>query len=136
MNMYLREGSNLFTEENLVKLWHSVGWVEGSAENPKRLLNSLKNSDTVYSAWVDDVLAGLCSALTDGLNVWISYMVVDKKLHGLGIGTTLLKMMTDRYEGCRIYVQTLNANKFYEMNGFMETMHSMKMDRFLPNCED
>lgn len=85
--------------------------------------------------WDGDRLAGLCSALTDGLNVWISYMVVDKDYQGQGNGTALLELMIKRYAGCRIYVQTKEADKFYSKSGFVETMHSMKLDQFLPDLK-
>lgn len=135
LDVYICTGADKFTEDNLVKLWHSVGWIEGSAKDPKRLLRSLENSDTVYSAWDDDRLVGLCSAITDGLNTWISYMVVDKEYQNRGIGTALLEIMIKRYDYHRIYVQTKDADKFYKQNRFKETMHSMKLDQFLPHMK-
>lgn len=49
MDIYIKEGTDFFTEENLVDLWHSVGWVNGSTRVPGRLLQSLKNASTVFS---------------------------------------------------------------------------------------
>lgn len=124
----IRKGTYGLTEGNLVRLWISVGWGRGSAQVPERLLNSMKKAGTVFTAWDGDKLIGLCSAMDDGLNAWISYMVVDSAYQNTGLGGYLLDNMLTRYTGYCIYVQTANATKFYKKHGFKGTMTSLKLD--------
>ncbi len=128
----IRNNADGLTKENIIALWHSVGWINGSAMLPERLLNALKNSSTIYTAWDGEKLAGLCSAVDDGLNAWISYMVVDKQYHNQGIGSILIEEMIHNYHDFRIYVQTKNAAGFYMRHGFYKTMTSLKRSIFHP----
>ena len=116
---------------NIIELWHSIDWINGSSLSPQRLLSSLKHSDCVMTAWDDDKLIGLCSSMKDSLNVWISYMVVHSDYQNRNIGTELLNRNLSHYKDCRIYVQTTNASAFYQKAGFIETMVSLKRDDFI-----
>ena len=59
-------------KEKLVELFTSVGWK--TAEYPNRLYTAIKNSGYVMSAWIEDELIGLISAIDDGaINVFITY---------------------------------------------------------------
>lgn len=58
-------------------------------------------------------------------------MVVHKSYHNKGIGSCLLQRQTSHYKECRIYVQTMNASKFYQKAEFIKTMVSLKRDDFL-----
>lgn len=124
----IRKGTDGLTEDNLVRLWHSVGWISGSSQIPNRLLASMKNAGTVITGWKDEKLIGLCSALDDGLNVWISYMLVDGAYQNSGIGGFLIDQMIQNYSNHRIYVQSMHAADFYKKHGFKETMTSLKLD--------
>lgn len=127
-NFIIRDNADGLTEDNLVRLWHSVDWVGGSAKAPDRLLAALKNADSIFTAWDGEKLIGLCSALDDGLNAWISYMVVDSGYQNSGIGGFLVDQMIHTYSGFRIHVQTMHAVKFYAKHGFTEIMTSLKID--------
>lgn len=133
MDIIYKETCGGLDQQNLVELWHSVGWYEGSALDPARLLASMRNSGRVVTAWDGKRLVGLCSSITDSLNVWISYMVVHAGYQGTGIGTELLRRNISCYGDCRLYVQTVNASGFYQASGFVETMVSLKRDGFLPS---
>lgn len=124
----IRDGTDGLTKNNLVHLWHSVGWIEGSAQVPDRLLDAMKNASTIFTAWDGGHLIGLCSAIDDGLNAWISYMVVDHAFQNRNIGGYLLDQMVRSYSGFRIYVQTNHAAKFYKKHGFSQVMTSLKLD--------
>ena len=52
-----------FTEEDLRRLFLSVGWESG--RYPKRLVTAMRNSTHVISAWDGDRLIGLVRALDD-----------------------------------------------------------------------
>lgn len=131
----IEHGVQGLTPENLVELWHSVGWVYGSALEPERLYNAMLKASNVYTAWVDNNLIGLCSAIDDGLNAWITYMVVTEEYQNQKIGSQLLSKMMWEYDAYRIFVQTLNAKHFYKQHGFKERGHSMKLDLQLPYIE-
>ena len=53
-----------FTEEDLRRLFLSVGWESG--RYLKRLVTAMRNSTHVISAWDGDRLIGLVRALDDG----------------------------------------------------------------------
>lgn len=124
----IRDDTDGLTKDNLVHLWHCVGWVNGSTRVPDRLLGSMEKANTVFTAWDGDRLIGLCSALDDGLNAWISYMVIDSEYQNSGIGGFLVDKMIQNYSGFRIYVQTMHAANFYKNHGFSEVMTSLKID--------
>ena len=46
-----------FTQEQVQKLFLSVGWTSGNY--PKRLYKALMNSSTVLTAWDEEELVGL-----------------------------------------------------------------------------
>lgn len=113
-----KEGAE-FTCEELVELWHSVGWLTGSAEYPDRLRDCLKRNIVVY-ARDSGKLVGLCAAMSDGFNVFINYMVVLKDYQNNGIGGSLLDEMIKLNPEHRIHVNTRNASKFYRSHGFID----------------
>jgi len=114
------------TADNVKQLWHSVGWVNGSALNPERLLNGIIKSDFIVCSWDNGNLVGLCSVIDDGsLNAWISYMVISPEYQRSGLGGRIISEVKEKYKGFRIFVQTHNADEFYKKNGFEEDMHSM-----------
>ena len=54
-----------FKEKDLQDLFLSVDWSSGHF--PDKLVIAMKNFETVYSAWDDDKLVGLVSAMDDGI---------------------------------------------------------------------
>lgn len=126
--LIIKDGVEGLTENNLVRLWHSVGWTDESVKVPDRLFSAMIFSSTVFTAWHDGTLIGLCSAIDDGLNAWISRMVVDKDYQNSGIGSVLVNKMIHKYKDYRIYVQTNHAAEFYKKHGFKECMTNLKLD--------
>ncbi len=124
----IKNNAEGLTKENAVALWNSVGWSTGSVKFPDRLLAALQNSSAIFTAWDGDELIGLCSAIDDGLNAWISYMVVDSRYHNQGTGGILVEKMIDNYSNFRLFVQTRKAEKFYIKHGFEKTMTSLRID--------
>ena len=55
----------IFTQEELQRLFLSVGWISG--EYPARLYKALMNSSTVITAWDENKLVGLARVLDDSL---------------------------------------------------------------------
>lgn len=65
-----------FTEEDLRRLFLSVGWESG--RYLKRLVTAMRNSTHVISVWDGDRLIGLVRALDDGATIaFLHYVLVD-----------------------------------------------------------
>lgn len=80
-----------FTEEDLRRLFLSVGWESG--RYPKRLVTAMRNSTHVILAWDGDRLIGLLRALDDGATIaFLHYVLVDPKYQGRHIGDELERL--------------------------------------------
>lgn len=109
-----------FSVEDLVVLFESVEW--SSAKFPDKLRKSLKNSDTVLSAWCNDKLIGLINCISDkSMIAYFHYLLVNPEYQGLGIGKTLLKQMLEIHKDCetKILISYKEKTDFYEKNGFV-----------------
>ncbi len=107
------------TAEDVVGLYRAVDW--SSANKPEALHAGLLASHSLVTAWDDELLVGLGSALSDGhLVVYFPHLVVHPKYQGQGIGTKLMDMMMTRYRG--FHQQALLADgraiTFYRKLGF------------------
>lgn len=107
------------SREKLVNLFKSVGWK--TAEYPNRLHMAIKNSDYVVSAWCDNSLVGLISAISDGtINVFITYLLVSPEFQKKGIGKILMEDFCKSFEGFgrRILSTEIDKEKYYKKFGF------------------
>lgn len=48
--LIIKDGVEGRTENNLVRLWHSVGWTDESVKVPDRLFSAMIFSSTVFTA--------------------------------------------------------------------------------------
>jgi len=108
-----------FTKEDLKKLFLSVEWE--SANYPDRLVEAMKNSHVVISAYNENELIGLMSAISDGeMSAYFPYLLVNQKYQGLGIGKQLVLRMLGKYKN--YYKKALicygDKREFYEKCGF------------------
>ncbi len=95
MNIKLKDIKE-FKEKDLEYLFLSVNWSSG--KHPEKLKISMKNSDTVISAWDGDRLIGLMNALSDKImTVYFHYLLVDPEYHGNGIGKKIINKMLENY---------------------------------------
>lgn len=118
-----------FTEEQLERLFRSVGWV--SANYPDRLVKAMENSDTVVSAWADDELIGLVNALDDGaLTAYIHYLLIDPRYQRNGIASEMIGMLKEKYQDY-LYLILIAENKdvvrFYEKMKFQTEENAVPM---------
>lgn len=107
-------------KEKLVELFTSVGWK--TAEYPNRLYTAIKNSSYVMTAWDNDNLVGLISAIDDGaINVFITYLLVKPEFQKQGLGKTMMNDFCKRYEGYgrRILSTEIDKEKYYNKFGFI-----------------
>lgn len=108
-----------FSKKQLEDLFLSVDWSSGHF--PDKLAISMKNFDTVYSAWDGDELVGLVSAMDDGImNAYVHYLLVKPDYQLKGIGKKLVEKIKQHYKDyMRIVVVAYNKEiKFYEYCGF------------------
>ena len=117
-----------FSKEELEELFLSVEWSSGHF--PEKLVISMKNFKTVYSAWDDNKLVGLISVMDDGImNAYVHYLLVNPEYHGRTIGRTLVDMVKERYKDyLRIAVIGYdNEARFYEQCCFVKSTDSSPM---------
>jgi GNAT superfamily N-acetyltransferase len=113
-----REKSEL-PRDLVIDLYSQCGW--SAAEKPDELLLALTNSQTVISAWHQDLLVGLGNAISDGaLVVYYSHLLVLPSYQNKGIGREIMRHLQSRYANFhqQILLAVDNAIPFYEKLGF------------------
>jgi GNAT superfamily N-acetyltransferase len=108
-----------FPREQVLHLYNECGW--SAATKPEQLLSALSNSETVISAWHQDVLVGLGNAISDGaLVVYYSHLLVLPAYQGSGIGREIINRLRERYSNFhqQVLLSVVNAVPFYERVGF------------------
>lgn len=101
----------------VLDLWNAVGWNDGR-KHMDNTYKALVGADFARFAYEDGVLVGCIAALTDGWNVWVSYLCVHPDWQRQGVGTKLLELLYAEYKGLRIYVQSEHSGEYYLSKGF------------------
>lgn len=120
-----------FTEEDLRRLFLSVGWESG--RYPKRLVTAMRNSTHVISAWDGDRLIGLLRALADGATIaFLHYVLVDPKYQSRHIGDELMKRIMKNFTDL-LHVKVIPSDPrtitLYERYGFRQYDNYLAMVR-------
>lgn len=118
MNIEYRDTKD-FQEKELEELFLSVEWSSG--HYPEKLVVAMKNSGSVFSAWVDGELIGLISTMDDGvMNAYVHYLLIKPPYQAKGIGRQLIAIMKDYYSSyLRIILIAYDKEIcFYENCGF------------------
>ncbi|MGL4880666.1 MAG: GNAT family N-acetyltransferase [Waterburya sp.] len=105
--------------DQLVNLYSQCGW--SSAEKPDTLLFALANSETVISAWHQNLLIGLGNAISDkALVVYYPHLLVLPSYQNKGIGREIMKRLQSPYINFhqQILLAINGATPFYEKLGF------------------
>ncbi len=117
-----------FGRDELERLFMSVEWSSG--HYPDKLVEAMKNYETVYSAWDGDRLVGMICAMDDGvMTAYVHYLLVDPDYQHHGIGRRLVEMTKEKYKD---YLRILlvayeDGIKFYESCGFSRSDHGFPM---------
>ncbi|SDJ82098.1 Acetyltransferase (GNAT) domain-containing protein [Catalinimonas alkaloidigena] len=118
MQIVLREDRALQPGQ-VLPLYRANGW--SSAEKPEALMEALRHSHTVITAWDGDKLVGLGNAISDGfLVVYYPHLLVDPAYQGRGIGRQIVQRMQEKYGHFhqQMLVADANAVAFYRKCGF------------------
>lgn len=106
-------------KDQVSELFLAVHWDSGKYK--EKLKRAIKNSETVITAWEEEKLIGLISAISDGaINMFITYLLVDPQYQCRKIGTTLMTQMAKEYESFNRNILTTELDKenFYNRFGF------------------
>ena len=117
-----------FSKEELEDLFLSVDWSSGKF--PEKLVISMQNFKSVFSAYDNDKLIGMICVMDDGImNAYIHYLLVNPKYQKLGIGKKLVEMVKEKYKDyLRIAVIGYHkAIHFYESCGFTKSDESFPL---------
>ncbi len=106
----------------LLTLYNDAGWTAYS-KNPEMLVNAIKNSHFVLTAWVNNELIGLIRVVGDGFTIaYIQDVLVLKAYKRRKIGTTLMTKTLEKFKHIRQKVlltdDTIETRSFYETLGF------------------
>lgn len=103
----------------VLELYRANGW--SSAKKPQELYSALLGSDSLGTAWDGERLVGLGNAISDGhLVVYYPHLLVHPQYQGRGIGTRLMRLLMDRYQGFHQHMLVADgrAIEFYRKCGF------------------
>ena len=117
-----------FCKDDLETLFLSVDWSSGHF--PEKLVVSMQNFKTVFSAWDEDKLVGMICVMDDGImNAYVHYLLVNPVYHGKTIGRTLVEMVKEKYKDyLRVAVIAYdNEAHFYENCGFEKSKDASPM---------
>lgn len=122
MSVFYDDNPDLLTAQHVIPLYEAHNW--SAATKPRELMEALRNSHTVFTAWDGQKLVGLVNAISDGfLVVYYPHLLVLPEYQGLGIGAELMRMMAEKYK--KFHQQMVVSEKetmpFYEKCGFKPT---------------
>lgn len=109
----------------LMNLYENVEWFAYTKDST-RLKNAIENSLKVLTAWDNDKLVGLIRIIGDNHTIiYIQDILVLGEYQGQGIGSSLLKLVLEKYKSIRQIVlmtdDTEETINFYRKNGMVET---------------
>lgn len=116
------------TLEDVLPLYEANEW--SAAKKPTQLLNGLRNSHSLVTAWEGDKLVGLGNAISDGhLVVYYPHFLVHPEYQGKGIGIQLLEKMQEKYADFHMQVLTADGDtvEFYKKIGFKRAGETKSM---------
>ena len=114
--------------DQVIELYKANNW--SAAEKPGALLEGLKHSHSLFTAWTDSRLVGLGNAISDGhLVVYYPHLLVHPDFQGKGIGRMIFAKLQEKYAGFHMQMLTADGNSidFYEKAGFVKAGDTQSM---------
>lgn len=113
----------IFNKEAILRLYLDNEWTAYTDEK-ELLFEGIKNSLDLIGAYHEEELIGLIRTIGDkNTIIYIQDILVLKKYHRKGVGTTLLEMIIEKYPHVRQICLTTGKETsqrlFYESLGFM-----------------
>ncbi|UZD23997.1 GNAT family N-acetyltransferase [Algoriphagus halophytocola] len=127
MDIEISETRDLAPDQVLA-LYTANHW--SAAKKPIELLQALRNSHSLVTAWAHDSLVGLGNAISDGyLVVYYPHLLVHPDFQGTGIGKMILARMQEKYAGFHMQLLTADgkAIDFYKKAGFVKAGETQSM---------
>lgn len=113
---------NTLDENEVEFLYEDANWTSYTKDMP-RLMNAIKSSLMVMTAWNQHRLIGLVRVVGDGQTIiYVQDLLVLGAYQNKGIGSKLLKLILAHFKDVRQNVlltnESENVRAFYEKNGF------------------
>ena len=105
--------------EQIKELFFSVGWRAGDKHD--KIVEALKNSETLITAWDESRLVGLVNAFSDAsMVVYVHYVLTHHDYQKQGIGKQMINRVLKNYPEYKHIVLISNNNKigFFQQCGF------------------
>lgn len=130
MEITLSRDRNI-SAEVIIDLYTSVNW--SAAQKPRALINALRNSHSLVTAWDQDLLVGLGNAISDGhLVVYFPHLLVQPDYHGHGIGKKIVEELQSTYKNFHMQILTADGEsvEFYKKMGFTKAGDTVPMWKY------
>ncbi|WP_018690796.1 GNAT family N-acetyltransferase [Algicola sagamiensis] len=112
--------SDNFSEPDIQQLFNSVNWL--TQKNQDKVYHAILSSDITVCAWLDQKLVGIACALSDGMKVIVTYLIVHPDAQGQRLSTQLLASLENQVSpGSKLFILTDSAHStFYEKQGYIQ----------------
>lgn len=127
MKIELKEIKNI-PFAKILALYKANNW--SAADKPRALEQALQHASTLVSAWHNEELVGLGTALSDGfLVVYYPHLIVHPNYHKKGVGKKIMDKMQEKYASFHQQVLIAEASSipFYEKCGFERAANTQSM---------
>ncbi|KGE12684.1 GNAT family N-acetyltransferase [Sphingobacterium deserti] len=127
MNITFSDSKEIYNAQ-ILPLYQANGW--SAATKPEALLEGLRHSHTLITAWHGEQLVGLGNAISDGyLVVYYPHLLVLPAFHGRGIGRQIMSLLQKPYTHFHMQMLTADAESvdFYKKAGFRRAGNTTPM---------
>lgn len=127
MTLSFKDTKNIDVNE-LQALFLSVDWDSGNY--PDKLVQAIRASHGVFTAWDNQTLVGLINVLSDGhMAAYVHYLLVRPEYQAQGIGKRLVALVAAHYKDVphKVLVAYNDELGFYERCGFQCPQHASPM---------
>lgn len=121
MALEIMENNHELTDDDIRRLWRSVGWDwYENDDGYKRTADAINDERcTTFLARDDNTLIGLAHAMDNGFIAYLCYLVVDSEHQNQGVGKALLDAFDEKFFKCHRHMMAGNeAVEFYRKNGY------------------